>query len=99
LIALARATEGTRPQSYSGASGETEGPKAAMWVNLLLFIPPILFIAWRSRGLQISRRQLLFATLFALAFGFVEAVVVVYLLAAAALLPGYIQEHCQKCSA
>ena len=60
-----------------------------MWVNLLLFIPPILFIAWRSRGLQISRRQLLFATLFALAFGFVEAVVVVYLRAAAALLPGY----------
>jgi hypothetical protein len=60
-----------------------------LWVNLLVFVPLGMFIAWRSRGLQISGRQFLFATLFALAFGFVEAAVVVYLRAAAGLLPGY----------
>jgi len=60
-----------------------------LWVNLLVFIPLGLFIGWRRRGLQISGRQFLFATLFALAFGFVEAAVVVYLRAAAGLLPGY----------
>jgi hypothetical protein len=60
-----------------------------LWVNLLVFIPPALFIGWRSRALQIPRRQLLFATFFALAFGFVEAAVVVYLRAATGLLPGY----------
>jgi len=59
------------------------------WVNLLVFIPLGLFVGWRSRGLQISGRQLLFTTLFALAFGFVEAAVVVYLRAATGLLPGY----------
>jgi hypothetical protein len=60
-----------------------------LWVNLLVFIPLGLFIGWRSRGLQISGCQFLFATLFALAFGFVEAAVVVYLRAATGLLPGY----------
>ena len=45
------------------------------WVNLLVFIPLGLFIGWRTKGLEISGRQLLFATLFALAFGFVEAAV------------------------
>jgi len=59
------------------------------WVNLFVFIPLGLFIGWRSRGLQIPGRQFLFATLFALAFGFVEAAVVVYLRAATGLLPGY----------
>lgn len=60
-----------------------------LWVNLLVSIPLALFFGWRSRGVQISGRQLLFATIFALAFGFVEATVVVYLRAAAGLLPGY----------
>jgi hypothetical protein len=59
------------------------------WVNLLAFIPLGLFIGWRRKGLQISGRQFLFTTLFALAFGFVEAAVVVYLRAAMGLLPGY----------
>jgi hypothetical protein len=48
-----------------------------------------VYFASRKRGLQISGRQFLFATIFALAFGFVEAAVVVYLSAAAGLLPGY----------
>lgn len=60
-----------------------------LWVNLLVLVPPALFFSWRSRGIQISGRQFLFATIFALAFGFVEATVVVYLRAAAGLLPGY----------
>lgn len=59
------------------------------WVNLLMFIPVAVFIGWRRRGLQISGRQFLFSTLFALALGFVEAAVVVYLRAASGLLPGY----------
>jgi hypothetical protein len=59
------------------------------WVSLFVFIPLGLFIGWRRRGLQIPGPQVLFATLFALAFGFVEAAVVVYLRAATGLLPGY----------
>jgi hypothetical protein len=59
------------------------------WVNLLLLIPLALYFAWRNRGIQTPTRQLLFATTFAIAFGFVEAAVVIYLSAAAGLLPGY----------
>ncbi len=44
---------------------------------------------WRKRGLAISSRILTVATLFGIAFGFVEAAVVVYLRAAVGLLPGY----------
>jgi len=60
-----------------------------LWVNLLVLIPVLLYFAWRIRGIQIPGRQLLFATIFALAFGFLEAAVAVYLSAAAGLLPGY----------
>ena len=60
-----------------------------MWVNLLVLIPLTLYFAWRNRGIQIPGRQLLFVTIFALAFGFVEAAAAVYLSAAAGLLPGY----------
>jgi hypothetical protein len=60
-----------------------------LWVNLLVFVPVALYFAWRKRGIQIPGRQLLFASMFALAFGFVEAAVAVYLAAAAGLLPGY----------
>jgi len=59
------------------------------WVNLLILIPVIAFWAWRKQGLEISRRQLLFIAIFAIAFGFVEAGVVIYLRAAVGLLPGY----------
>jgi hypothetical protein len=60
-----------------------------LWVNLLALVPLAPYVAWRRTGIQIPGRQLLFATIFALAFGFVEAAVVVYLSAAAGLLPGY----------
>ena len=61
-----------------------------IWVNLLVLIPLTLYFAWRNRGIQIPGRQLLFVTIFALAFGFVEAAAAVYLSAAAGLLPGYL---------
>jgi len=59
------------------------------WVNTLVLVPVALFFIWRSRGIQISRRKLFVAAIFAMAFGFVEAAVVVYLRAAAGLLPAY----------
>jgi hypothetical protein len=60
------------------------------WVNLLLFVPPITALVWRRKGgLQFRWRQFVFLAVFAAAFGFVEASVVVYLRAAVGLLPGY----------
>ena len=59
------------------------------WVNLLILIPVAAFWTWRKEGIQINRQQLLFLAIFAIAFGFVEAAVVVYLRAAVGLLPGY----------
>src|SRR3954462_1793570 len=58
------------------------------WVNLLAVTPFLCFYWWR-RGLRLSRWQLLYAAIYAIAFGFVEAVVVVYLRSAMGLLPGF----------
>ncbi len=60
-----------------------------LWVNLLGLTPFGLYFVGRRRRIQISGRQFLFAAVFALAFGFVEAAVVVYLHAATGLLPDY----------
>src|SRR6267154_206737 len=49
------------------------------WVNLLILVPLISFYFWYRRRLVITVRQLLYAALFAAAFGFVEAAVVDYL--------------------
>lgn len=59
------------------------------WVNLLISIPPIAYLYWRRNGVPLSLRQLIGSGVFAAAFGVLEAVVVVYLRAAAGLLPGY----------
>jgi hypothetical protein len=59
------------------------------WVNLLVLVPAINFFYWRRHPLEITWRQLLYASMFAIGFGFVEAAVVVYLRAAIGLLPGY----------
>jgi hypothetical protein len=59
------------------------------WVNLIVLIPPLAWFSWRRGGLSITARQLAISGLFAAAFGFLEAVVVVYLRAAVGLLPGY----------
>jgi hypothetical protein len=60
------------------------------WVNLLILIPLAAAFSFRRPGNLLGRRQLVAITLFAAAFGFVEASVVVYLRAATGLLPGCI---------
>lgn len=55
------------------------------WVNLLIVIPFVAYFLWRRGGLRISNSVLIYASFFGIAFGFVEASVVVYLRAAAAL--------------
>ena len=59
------------------------------WVNLLVLIPFATYFAFRRKGRPLRWRQLMILTIFATAFGFVEAAVVVYLRAAIGLLPGY----------
>ena len=59
------------------------------WVNLLLLVPVAIFFFYRRTGLRVGWSQLVAAAIFAVAFGFVEAAVVVYLRAASGLLPGY----------
>jgi hypothetical protein len=59
------------------------------WVNLLVLVPPLAWFSWRRGGVSLTPRQLLVAGAFAASFGFLEAVVVVYLRAATGLLPGY----------
>ncbi len=59
------------------------------WVNLLILIPAATYFAFRRKGRLLSWRTLLTIAIFAVAFGFVEAAVVVYLRAAIGLLPGY----------
>ena len=59
------------------------------WVNLLVLVPPFAWFSWRRGGVPVTARQLFISGLFAGAFGFLEAVVVVYLRAATGLLPGY----------
>jgi|SRR3989344_4742231 len=60
-----------------------------IWVNLLIFVPILLFFYWRKSKLAISRKTLLYVFVFGIAFGVIEATVVVYLRAATGLLPGY----------
>ncbi len=59
------------------------------WVNLLIVVPFLAWFLWRRKGLSITWVQLFYSGIFGVAFGFVEAAVVVYLRAAGGLLPGY----------
>jgi hypothetical protein len=59
------------------------------WVNLLILVPPVAYFSWRRQRVPLTVRQLISSGVFAAAFGFLEAVVVVYLRAAAGLLPEY----------
>jgi len=59
------------------------------WVNFIILIPPLAWFSWRRGGVAVTTRQLAISGAFAAAFGFLEAVVVVYLRAAVGLLPGY----------
>ena len=56
------------------------------WVNLVGLAPIVSFLAWRRTGLRLSSPLLIYATVFAAAFGVDEAVVVVYLRGAVGLL-------------
>ena len=59
------------------------------WVNLLVLIPLTTYFSFRRKGVLLNWRQLTALAIFAGAFGFAEAAVVVYLRAAVGLLPGY----------
>jgi hypothetical protein len=59
------------------------------WVNLAVLVPVLAYFSWRRKPVPITARQLIIVGVFASAFGFLEATVVVYLRAAAGLLPGY----------
>src|SRR5260370_11813021 len=59
------------------------------WVNFIVLIPPLAWFSWRRGGVPVTTRQLFISGLFAASFGFLEAVVVVYLRAVVGLLPGY----------
>jgi len=56
------------------------------WVNLFILVPAIPFLLWKQK-ISLKRKQLVTAAIFAIAFAFVEAAVVVYLRAAAGLWP------------
>ena len=56
-------------------------------VNLLILAPLVSFYFWRRTGLALSRGTLGLAAAFGVAFGFVEAAVVVYLRSAIGLVP------------
>jgi hypothetical protein len=57
------------------------------WVNLLILAPAVPWFLARKQRLAIVRTRLIWAAAFGIAFGFVEAAVVVYLRAATGLLP------------
>src|SRR5215472_6983997 len=59
------------------------------WVNAMLLTPLLAYFSWRRAGVPLSARKLVISGVFAASFGFLEATVVVYLRAAAGLLPGY----------
>ena len=59
------------------------------WVNFLIVVPFVAYYLWRKEGLTISKWTLVVSGLFGIAFGFVEASIVIYARAAVGLLPGY----------
>ena len=58
-------------------------------MNLAVLVPVVAYFSWRRRPVPITARQLIIVGVFASAFGFLEATVVVYLRAATGMLPGY----------
>jgi hypothetical protein len=59
------------------------------WVNLAILVPITTYFWCRRTSIAVTATQLIVVGLFATAFGFLEATVVVYLRAASSLLPGY----------
>ena len=58
------------------------------WVNLFVVVPLLALYFWRRKRLEITGAALGWSAAFALAFGFVEGSVVVYLRGALGMLPG-----------
>lgn len=58
------------------------------WVNLLTLVPVTAYLILRNRKLSVDKKALIAAGAFGIAFGFVEAAVVIYLRSASGLLPG-----------
>lgn len=58
------------------------------WVNLLAVVPAVTYLIYRNRGLSLDPKTLGAGLAFGIAFGFVEAAVVVYLRAATGILSG-----------
>jgi hypothetical protein len=58
------------------------------WVNCLILIPIVPYLLSRKEKIRISKKRLMVAAIIGIAFGFVEAAVVVYLRAATGLLTG-----------
>jgi len=56
------------------------------WVNLCALVPILTYFVLRRHRPQLSAHQLIYVTLFGIAFAFGEAVVVVYLRTASSLL-------------
>jgi hypothetical protein len=59
------------------------------WVNLAVLVPVVAYFSWRRRPVPLTAKQLIIVGVFASAFGFLEATVVVYLRAGIGSLPGY----------
>lgn len=57
------------------------------WVNFLILIPIVPCLLSKKDKIRIGKKRLLVAAIIGIAFGFVEAAVVVYLRAATGLLP------------
>jgi hypothetical protein len=55
------------------------------WVNLFFFVPFLFYFFWK-KNLDLPRKLLLITGIFGIAFGFVEAAVVVYLRSATGFL-------------
>lgn len=62
-----------------------------IWVNLLIFVPLLLFVYWQKNKLEIPTKLLIYAVIFGIAFAFVESACVIYLRASTGLLPGYMK--------
>lgn len=58
------------------------------WVNLIVLVPALAYFSWRRGGVPLSAWRLVTSAVFAASFGFLEAVVVIYLRAASGLQPG-----------
>jgi hypothetical protein len=63
---------------------------ASPWfVNILILVPVAVYLYWRRNPLRISNSTLFYATIFGIAFGYIEAAVVVHIRASMGLLPGF----------